>query len=127
MRDWESYRERFVRDVIPVRLGGVSANLARIQSASKHNDHSELVRNMLEDSEFLIEWTAPEAEIDIASELVEIQIQLALWRLTWQRIWNDIERRRAVAEQAGIWSERILNLSGLLDNETYDKYNIPRR
>lgn len=126
MRDWDSYRERFVRDVIPIRLGGVSANLARIQSASRHDEHFELVRNMLEDSEFLIEWTAPEADVDVAGELVEIQIQLARWVLTWQTIWNDIERRRAVAEQAGKWSDRLLDLSALLNEETYDKYNIPR-
>lgn len=127
MRDWESYRERFVQDVLPIRLGGVSANLARIQSASRHDEHNELVRNMLEDSEYLIEWAAPEAEIDVAGELVEIQVQLALWHLQWNSIWNDIERRNAVAARAGEWSERILDLSGLLDDETYEKYNIPRR
>lgn len=127
MRDWDSYRERFVQDVLPIRLGGVSAKLARIQSASRHDEHNELVRNMLEDSEYLIEWTAPEAEIDVAGELVEIQVQLALWHLQWNSIWNDIERRNAVAARAGEWSERILDLSGLLDDETYEKYNIPRR
>lgn len=127
MRDWESYRERFVQDVLPIRLGGVSAKLARIQSASRHDEHNELVRNMLEDSEYLIEWAAPEAEIDVAGELVEIQVQLALWHLQWNSIWNDIERRNAVAARAGEWSERILDLSGLLDDETYEKYNIPRR
>jgi len=127
MRDWDSYRERFLLDVTPIRLGGVSANLARIQSAARHDEHFELVRNMIEDSEYLIEWTVPEAEVDVAGELVEIQVELALWYLNWQTIWNDTEYRRRVAEQAGRWSDRILDLSGLLDDETYDKYNIPRR
>lgn len=127
MRDWVSYQERFVRDVVPIRLGGVSANLARIHAASMHDEHSELVRNMLKDSEYLIEWTAPDAEVDVAGELVELQVQLAWWHLQWQTIWNDIERRQQVTEQIGKWSERILDLSGLLNDETYEKYNLPRR
>jgi broad specificity phosphatase PhoE len=98
-----------------VRLGGVAANLARIESASANEAHCELVRNMIQDSEFLIEWTAPDAEISTASELVEMQIQLAIWQLKWQTIWSDMERRKQVAAQAGQWSERVLELSGLLD------------
>lgn len=127
MRDWEAYRERLVSDVVPIRLGGIAANLARIHSASKSDEHLEVVRHMLDDSEYLIEWTAGEADVGVAGELVEIQIQLALWHYQWQTIWNDIKRRRAVAEQAGEWANRVLDLSGLLNDETYDKYNIPRR
>lgn len=97
------------------RLGGVAANLARIQSACANEAHAELARNMIQDSEYLIEWTAPDAEINTASELVEMQIQLAVWRRKWQSIWNNIEQRQRVATQAGQWSARVLELSGLLD------------
>ncbi|MBI4671136.1 MAG: hypothetical protein HY741_05655 [Chloroflexi bacterium] len=127
MKDWEAYRKRFLQDAIPVRLGGVSANLARVKSASRNDQHLEVVRDMIQDTEYLIEWTAPDLEAETASELVEIQVQLAHWCLTWESVWNDIDQRRAVAEQAGHWSEKILDLSGLLNDETYDKYNIPRR
>jgi len=115
VRDWYAYRVRFVRDAAPVRLGGVAANLARIQSACANEAHAELARNMIQDSEYLIEWTAPDAEINTASELVEMQIQLAVWRRKWQSIWNNIEQRQRVATQAGQWSARVLELSGLLD------------
>jgi len=127
VRDWEAYRKRFLQDAIPVRLGGVSANLARLKSAARNDQHIQVVRDMIQDTEYLIEWTAPDAEVETAGELVEIQVQLALWRLTWQSIWHDIERRHAVAEQAGLWSDKILEFSGLLDDETYDKHNLPRR
>lgn len=118
MRDWNAYRERFLRDDVSVRLGGVAANLARIQSVSNEDAHSELVRNMIQDSEYLIEWTAPDAQMDTAGELGEMQIQLALWHHTWEKIWDEHEKRSAIAEQSGKWSERLLDLSGLLNKDS---------
>lgn len=115
MRNWDTYRARFLQDPISVRMGGIAANLSRIQSASNNDAHSELVRDMIQDSEYLIEWTAPDAKIETAGELVEMQIQLVLWHRRWQQIWNERERRRAVAEQVSIWSDRLLDLSGLLN------------
>ncbi len=126
-RDWESYHERFVRDPLPIRLGGVAANLARIHSFSDHDGHCEVVHDMIEDSEFLIEWTAPVAELETQVELLTLQRLLARWYFTWEPIWHDLVRRRAVAKEAARWSDRLLDLSGLLNEETYDKYNIPRR
>lgn len=117
MRDWQSYKERYLHDPLPIRLGGLAANLARINSFSDHDGHFDLVRNMIEDSEYLVEWAAPDATLETQAELVELQIQLAVWHLKWQTIWSDVERRRAVAAHAGTWSERVLELSGLL-NET---------
>lgn len=126
-RDWNSYHDRFVRDPLPIRLGGIAANLARIHSFSDHNGHCQVVKDMLEDSKFLIEWVAPAAELDTQVELLVLQRMLARWFFTWEPIWNDRVRKQAVASEAARWSERILDLSGLLNDETYNQYNIPRR
>ena len=66
------------------------------------------------DSKFFIEWTAPEAVLDMQVELVNLQRQLAQWQYNWANIWIDPVQRTAVAKQAGIWSKRILEMSGLL-------------
>ena len=34
MKDWTSIRDRYLRDNLPVRLGGLAANLSRIKSCS---------------------------------------------------------------------------------------------
>jgi len=39
---------------------------------------------------------------------------LASWQYKWPDIWNDPVRRREVAEQSGRWSDRVLELSGLM-------------
>lgn len=127
MRDWQDYRERFLRDPQPIRLGGISANLARINSFADRDAHRETVRNVIEDSEYLIEWAGPDLELEVQVELVELQLQLARWYLGWSAIWVDPVQRNHMREYAQKWSDRLLDLSGLLNDETYDKYNIPRR
>ena len=115
MRNWENLKQRYLRDELPIRLGGIAANLARVKSFSKNIAHSDLVVSLIDESKRFIEWTANDADIDTAGELVELQIQLALWQLRWTKIWADQEQRMEVAAQAQIWSDRILARSGLLD------------
>ena len=98
-----------------IRLGGIASNLARIKTRSKNIDHSDAVVSLIDESKRFIEWTANNADIDTAGELVELQIQLALWQLRWTKIWADPAQRMEVAAQAQIWSDRILERSGLLD------------
>jgi len=62
-----------------------------------------------------IEWTAGEADVDTAAELVELQVQLSLWQREWDKIWQDSAQRRQIATASGKWSQRVLELSGLLD------------
>jgi hypothetical protein len=114
MKDWATIRDRYLHDEFPVRLGGLAANLARIKSFSDHPDHRDAVESLLEESKFFIEWTTPDAELDLQAELVELQIQLARWQQSWSNIWADSEKRTGVIEQASAWSERLLKISGLL-------------
>ena len=93
MKDWKAIRERYLKDTLPLRLGGLAANLARINSFSDHPDHYDVVESLLNESKFFIEWTASEAGLELQAELVELQLQLACWQLNWKRIWNDpVER-----------------------------------
>ncbi len=114
MKDRTAIRERYLRDALSIRLGGLAANLARVKSFSNHPDHRDAVERLLDESKFFIEWTAPEARLEVQAELVELQIQLAKWQYAWSSIWTDPAQRMAIAEQAGAWSERVLKLSGLL-------------
>lgn len=114
MNNEATIKERFLRDPLSVRLGGLAANLARVQSFSDHPKNREVVRNILEESKFFIEWTAGEATLETQVELVALQRQLSLWHYGWNVLWADETLRQAVAEKAGIWSQRVLQVSGLL-------------
>lgn len=115
MKNWETLKQRYLRDGLPIRLGGIASNLARIKTLSQKATASNVAVSLVEESKIFIEWTALDADTDTAGELVELQIQLALWQLRWAKIWADPEQRMEVAEQAKIWSDRILERSGLLD------------
>lgn len=114
MRNYTSIRKRYLRDSIPIRLGGLAANLARVKSFTHLGTNDILVESLLDESKHFIEWTAAEAELDVAAELVELQLQLARWQRTLPNIWADPIKRQEVAETAKRWSDRVLEMSGLL-------------
>jgi len=114
VNDQGALRKRYLRDALPVRLGGLAANLARITSFSDNDVNCELVERLLNESKFFIEWTAGDADIDTAAELVQLQLLLAAWQWSWKRIWSDPVQRQRVTEQARDWSGRVLERSGLL-------------
>ena len=115
MKDRAALRERYLRDELPVRLGGLAANLARVKSFSDHSGHQKVVERLLEESKFFIEWTIRDANLDIQAELVELQLHLAQWQRNWERIWPDLAQREAVAEQAGRASRQVLKMAGLVN------------
>lgn len=114
MRNLTAIRERYLRDELPFRLGGLAADLARIKSFSDHPNHRDLVHNLLNESKFFIEWTVPNAGLETQAALVELQVQLARWERALAKIWTDPVQRATVAKQAGVWSKRVLEMSGLL-------------
>jgi hypothetical protein len=116
MKDWTDIRVRYLQDEIPVRLGGLAANLLRIKSFSQHASSRAAVERLLEESKYFIEWTARDTSINIAAELVKLQVQLAVWQLNLPRIWSAPEKRAELAAAVGGWSQRVLEFSGLLDD-----------
>jgi hypothetical protein len=108
----ESIKARYLRDPLPVRLGGLSANLARVRSFSDHPDHQEVVAKLLGESMLFIEWTAEAVTLDVRAQLVELQVQLAQWRHECPALWADAAAREAMARQADAWSQRVLEMSG---------------
>ena len=109
-------RERYMRDEPRIRLGGLAANLARVQSFSRHPDHQAEVARLIEESAFFIEWTVGDVTDDIRPVLADLQRCLVRWRRSWDSIWPDSDRLHRIAREAGSWSEQILKMSGLLDD-----------
>lgn len=106
----------FQRDDISHRLGHTASNLARVRSFCNTAD-KDAVKLVLNETQWFIEWTAAEIEPEQAEELVNIQVQLSRWELTLNHIWLDEKQRAEIAQQAEIWSQRVLNMSGLLSDQ----------
>jgi len=111
-------RTRYLQDTLPIRLGGIAANLARLASFSANPQSVITIENLLVESRWLIEWTAPDLvaeRVDDAARLVDIQRGLTRWYWRWRDIQNDPAQRQQLAAQARAWSEEVLQMSGLLE------------
>ncbi len=113
----DAVRERYMRDGLEIRLGGLAANLARLASFSGRMKHHGSVEYLLEESKWFIEWIVPDATPEIQAELVGLQIQLAVWHRAWQQGRMEGDRLDEMIAQAHAWSDRLLERSGLLKTD----------
>lgn len=114
MKNKEKLRQRFLRDPLPRRLGGLAATLARISSSARHAEDPAIVAEHLDEAKHLIEWTAAEAEPEIAAELVQTQILITCWQKVWETASQNVHQRVLLSVQAKGWADRTLDASGLL-------------
>ncbi len=114
MNDKERLRERFMRDPLATRLGGLAATLARISSSARAAEATIAVANLLDEAKYLIEWTAAETDVEKGAELVQIQVEISLWQRAWDFASRNQTARALLSAQAKKWSDRALEMSGLL-------------
>jgi hypothetical protein len=114
MPNKEKLKERYLRDPLPRRLGGLAATLGRISSVARKSSDPENVVRLLEEARYLIEWTAADAEPEVAAELVSMQTMLSLWLRSWDKASQSKEQSILLSVQAKQWSDRALDFSGLI-------------
>jgi hypothetical protein len=110
----EKLRQRFLRDPVPRRLGGLAATLGRLSSSARKSTDPNIVSNLLDEAKHLIEWTAAETEPETAAELVQIQTMITLWQRTWDEASQNPKQRLLLSLNAKIWADKALDFSGLV-------------
>ena len=110
----EKLRQRFMRDPLERRLGGLAATLGRISSSARDSNTPNTVMDLLDEAKHLIEWTAPDADSEVAAELVQIQRLITLWQRSWAGAFKDRSQRTLLTVQAKEWSDKTLQNSGLI-------------
>ena len=113
MKDMEKRRQRFLRDPLSRRLGGLAATLGRISSSARNSSDPAIVAGLLEEAKHLIEWTAADTEPEIPAELVHMQTMISLWQRSWQESSQNPRQRVLLAVQAKNWSDKAVDFSGL--------------
>jgi len=108
MKNCDRIRERYIKDPLPVRLMGLAADLSRVASSARRATGAEAVAAMLEESQYLIEWSAGEAPVEMAEHMVNLQVLLALWRRAWGEVQHSPVQRNLLAVQAKHWSDQVM-------------------
>jgi hypothetical protein len=114
MTNKEKLRERFLRDSLPRRLGGLAATLGRISSSARNSTDPNVISNLLDEAKHLIEWTAADTEPETAAELVRIQTHITLWQKAWTESSKNPQQRLLLSVQAKDWSDKAVDFSGLV-------------
>ena len=115
MTNTEEIKKRYLQDTLAVRMGNLASNLLHIRTLSRMRKDKLAFVNLIEESQFFIEWTALEYEISITAELIDIQRLLAKWKLKVDAIWDDPVTLNAVGDEAKEISNYLVIKSGLLD------------
>lgn len=106
-------QETFVKDSIPIRLGKLANNLARIKSSYSDSIHEDVVKSLMRETMYFIEWIAPDIDIDNAFELANLGRFLTRWLFNWEQAWNDTKVKNQMIQELGTWSDSVLQMSKL--------------
>lgn len=106
----EIIRERYLQDTIQKRLGALAANLARILSFSKEPSNTKVVKSLLEESKYFVEWLVPELPIDLQEKLVQMQIHLAVYAYRLDRGRGELQ---GFLNRFRQWADELLKISKL--------------
>jgi hypothetical protein len=110
-------QERYLRDPLPMRLGNLASNLARLKSFTQRPELSEAAQRVVYESKHFSEWAAYDANLHTQTGLRALQKELARWQLSWATLWDDAQQRLSLSSAAEVWSQRMLACSGLLTTE----------
>jgi len=108
MRDLKKIHERFIRDGSSVRLGNLASDLLRLNKWILMRHRDEAIIDLMRKIAWLMEWSG---DLELA-ELANMQREICRWR----RTWPTEQARDILALRASQMSNRILEWSGLLDN-----------
>jgi hypothetical protein len=102
-------QQAFIKNDLPSRLKQLADHLLQIKSLSGHDAQS--TSGLIKDCRYLIEWTAPEMEIDRAVKLVEIQRRLSYWLFHWDDVCSDYAKLQQVQQECGELAQAILEIT----------------
>jgi|694.fasta_scaffold06283_3 hypothetical protein len=108
-------QETFIKDDVSLRLNNLTNHLKQIQGLLQ-DGNNDVVKNLIRETMYFIEWIAPDVEFDYAFELANLGRFLTRWLFKWEQIWNDKEARNQVNQELGNWNDRVLQISQLTVN-----------
>lgn len=109
-------RLRYLRDDVPHRMGNLASTLSRLSDFIEFNRPAESILAVLQEGQRFVAWTESDVDDRTAAELQRLALDLQGWRDRWAAPAGDAAAATAteVSRTAKAWSDRVLELSGLL-------------
>ncbi|MBC6432805.1 hypothetical protein FM036_19455 [Nostoc sp. HG1] len=113
MPNWSAIEASFLRQPHAQQLGELAASLARLNSWSQKSAIRELVPILLSESLLYVSLIQQKSEINNV-ELNQLQDLLQ----NWINVWDKSMEITDITSVASTWSQRVLEMSGLLASES---------
>ncbi|MBW4471570.1 MAG: hypothetical protein KME45_14355 [Stenomitos rutilans HA7619-LM2] len=106
-----SLKTQYLEHDVSTQLGQLVENLTQIKALAQAGTEEQLAQDLIRESQFFIEWVVPslnlDTNIELATQLVELQRQLSRWKLQWSTLWSSPSDRLQVAADVQQWSDRL--------------------
>lgn len=125
MIDEVALKELYLRDAIPIRLGNLASSIKRLGFLINSKKPEKTVYRLLQECKLFSTWTAPEATLETKTELEALQLDLEAWQNEFHNANGDEFWRGEINAACEQWSNRILELSGLLKTGVHAHQSEP--
>lgn len=115
MPNWSAIEANFLHLTQPQQLGELASSLAHLKSWVQSSDCNQVIPVLLDESLLYLSLIQQNSEI-YNVELNQLQDLLQDWQRNWDTIKEQSSQRVSIADVASNWSERVLNMSGLLSS-----------
>jgi hypothetical protein len=108
-------KPQYLKHDTSTQLNRLAANLTQLKALAQAATEEQRAQDLIRESQFFIEWMVPslnlETELDLVTELVELQRQLSRWKLHWASLWKSSGDRSQIVRCSQEWNDRLLTLS----------------
>ncbi|MFM7426285.1 MAG: hypothetical protein ACKO7W_15050 [Elainella sp.] len=108
--NWDILKAHYLQSARAAQLDSLALNLTRIQTLLESGDQ-QFAYHLVRESQFFIEWTVPTIDLDTdlltATELIDLQRQLSIWKLDWSALWENLADRQTAMAQIQSWIARL--------------------
>jgi hypothetical protein len=116
--NWDILKLYYLQGNHATQLDSLALNLTRIQTLAQSGADEHVVRHLIRESQFFIEWTVPtlnlETDMALATELVDLQRLLSRWKLNESDLWASETDRQAIASLSQHWCNSLHRRGELL-------------
>jgi len=117
MPNWSAIKVSFLALDQSHQLGELASSLAHLKSWVQSSDCHQVVPVVLEESLFYLSLIQQNTQIN-HRELNQLQLVLQDWQRDWDNIKSQSSQTANIADVAYGWSQRVLDLSGLLSSQS---------
>lgn len=113
MKDYAPLLERYRRQPLPVRLGNLASNMARIRTMALDERTVADGATVVEESRHFADTLIADTEPAVGEELLRLRDLLDHWLAAWPGLVHVGEGRTEITEAAARWSNLLIDRSGL--------------